>query len=118
MEGLAATYRRLFGDPFEFALEPLVPALLIANPRLQLPFEPGLDWAFTGGPHGGWDCGSAWAALDFAPPSDALGCIPSDDWVTAVADGADRALGEGAVIQDLDGDGLRADRLGDPVHAH
>jgi len=78
----------------------------LAQPPLQLPLEQGVTWSFTGGPHGGWDSGSAWAALDFAPPGEALGCVPSDEWVTAVADGPVVRTGEGAVIQDLDGDGL------------
>ena len=73
---------------------------------MQLPFEPGNVWAFTGGPHGGWAEGSAWAALDFAPPGDAVGCVQSDDWVVAVADGVIVRAGNGAVIQDLDGDGF------------
>ena len=103
--GLFATYVRLFGYPFNQAVEPLLPPDL-AQPTLQLPFEPGKSWAFTGGPHGGWADGSAWAALDFAPPGDALGCVQSDDWVTAMADGQIVRTGNGAVIQDLDGDGL------------
>lgn len=103
--GLFATFNALFGYPFDRAIEPLLPAGL-AQPALQLPFEPGQEWAFTGGPHGGWGDGSAWAALDFAPPSDALGCVPSDAWVVAAADGLILRTGTGDVIQDLDGDGL------------
>ena len=72
---------------------------------MQLPFEPGADWSFTGGPHGGWGSGSAWAALDFAPPGDALGCVLSQAWVVAVTDGLITNANQGAVIQDLDGDG-------------
>lgn len=103
--GVYATYLALFGYPFDLAVEPLVPANLY-QPRLQLPFEPGVDWAFTGGPHGGWGDGSAWAALDFAPGGEALGCVQSEAWVTAVADGLIVRTGHGVVIQDLDGDGL------------
>ena len=33
---------------------------------MQLPLQNGTTWSFTGGPHGGWDAGSAWAALDCA----------------------------------------------------
>lgn len=102
--GLFATYNALFGYPFDLAIEPLVPPGL-RQPTLALPFEPGKEWAFTGGPHGGWDSGSAWAALDFAPPTDALGCVQSDEWVTASADGLITRAWNGAVIQDLDGDG-------------
>jgi LasA protease len=103
--GLIKTYNDLFGYPFDRAIEPLIPAVL-SQPRLQLPFETGVEWAYTGGPHGGWGSGSAWAALDFAPSRDALGCVQSDDWVVAVADGMVARSGGGAVVQDLHGDGL------------
>ncbi len=103
-DGFIATYTRLFGDPFQYALEPLLPPNL-QQPPLQLPFEKGQIWSFTGGPHAGWDVGSAWAALDFAPPGEALGCVENDAWVTAMADGLIVRTGDGQVIQDLDGDG-------------
>jgi LasA protease len=102
--GVYSVYNAFFGFPFDYAIEPLVPQGL-SQPHLQLPFEPGVNWNFTGGPHAGWGDGSAWAALDFAPPSDQLGCIPSNDWVTAVADGLILRADNGEVIQDLDGDG-------------
>ena len=86
-------------------MEPLLPAGL-TQPPMQLPFEAEQDWAFTGGPHGGWGDGSAWAALDFAPPGEAMGCVLSGAWVTAVADGLVVRSAEGAVVQDLDGDGV------------
>ncbi|GAB4471193.1 MAG: hypothetical protein Kow0088_04730 [Anaerolineales bacterium] len=100
-EGLFATYQRLFGYPFDYAIEPLLPAGLY-QPPFQLPFEVGVKWVFTGGPHGGWDSGSAWAALDFAPDREALGCVPSDEWVVAMADGPIVRVGDGVVIQDVD----------------
>jgi murein DD-endopeptidase MepM/ murein hydrolase activator NlpD len=103
--GLFATYIRLFGYPFDYALDPLVPSNL-HQPALELPFEAGDTWAFTGGPHGGWGDGSAWAALDFAPPGDQLGCVESDAWVVAMAPGLIVRAENGAVVQDLDGDGL------------
>lgn len=99
--GLFQVYSRFFGNPFRYTVEPLVPPG-IQQPAMQLPFESGKEWAFTGGPHGGWGDGSAWAALDFAPPSEALGCVQSDEWVVAVADGMILRAGSGAVIQDLD----------------
>ncbi len=102
--GLFATFERLFSYPFSSPIEPLVPEGLV-QPEFQLPFEPGTIWNFTGGPHGGWDNGSAWAALDFAPPGEALGCVVSEEWVTAVADGVIARTGEGQVLLDLDGDG-------------
>lgn len=104
-DGFFATYRSLFGDPFRYTFEPLVPPGL-SQPVMQLPFEKGVRWAFTGGPHGGWGSGSAWAALDFAPPGTALGCVESDAWVVAVADGLILRAEGGAVVQDLDNDGL------------
>jgi LasA protease len=104
-EGFFSTYERLFGYPFDYAYEPVLPVDL-TQPVMQLPFEVGADWAFTGGPHGGWGDGSAWAALDFAPPGDALGCVQSDAWVVASADGLILRAEEGAVVQDLDGDGF------------
>jgi LasA protease len=104
-DGFFATYSAFFGYPFDLAIEPSLPTGL-RQPVMELPFEAGKEWAFTGGPHGGWDNGSAWAALDFAPATDAVGCILSNEWVTAVADGQILRANEGAVIQDLDGDGL------------
>jgi murein DD-endopeptidase MepM/ murein hydrolase activator NlpD len=103
--GLFATYNAFFGYPFDYAVEPLIPPG-VTQPVLQLPFETGEVWAFTGGPHGGWGDGSAWAALDFAPPGEALGCVTNDAWVVAMADGQILRASNGAVIQDLDGDGL------------
>lgn len=102
--GLFQTYFFLFGNPFDLAIEPLVPDNL-KQPPMQLPFEPGVTWSFTGGPHGGWDTGSAWAAIDFGPPGDTAGCVLSDEWVVAVADGYIIRAGDGAVMQDLSGDG-------------
>jgi LysM repeat protein len=103
--GLFQTYFFLFGNPFDLAIEPLVPPYL-QQPPMQLPFEPGKVWSFTGGPHGGWDNGSAWAALDFGPPGEEAGCVVSNEWVVAVADGRIVRTGEGVVMQDLDGDGF------------
>jgi murein DD-endopeptidase MepM/ murein hydrolase activator NlpD len=104
-DGFQATYQSLFGYPFDYTYEPILPTNL-SQPAMQLPFERGEPWSFTGGPHGGWGAGSAWAALDFAPPGEALGCVPSDSWVVAVADGRIVRTGNGAVVQDLDGDGF------------
>ena len=103
-DGFVATYRLLFGEPFEWAFEPLLPNNL-TQPEMQLPFESNIAWTFTGGPHGGWDSGSAWAALDFAPPMEQLGCYPNNSWVVAMADGLVVRSEDGIVIQDLDGDG-------------
>lgn len=102
--GFAQTYQRLFGNPFAHGVDPLVPADLV-QPALTLPFEAGRDWAFTGGPHGAWASGSAWAALDFAPPAQAEGCVASDEWVSASSPGRVVRSEHGAVMLDLDGDG-------------
>jgi LasA protease len=104
-QGLFAVYQQFFGYPFDYAYEPLIPPGLV-QPLMQLPFEKGDLWAFTGGPHGGWADGSGWAAIDFAPPGPALGCVQKDAWVVAVADGLITRADIGAVMQDLDGDGL------------
>jgi hypothetical protein len=103
--GFASLYADLVGDPFELAVEPLVPSDL-RQPDMGLPIEAGTTWSFTGGPHSAWGVGAAWAALDFAPPGNALGCVVSDAWVTAVADGWILRAENGEVMEDLDGDGL------------
>ena len=102
--GFYDTFYLLFGDSFDLAIEPLVPAHL-KQPSFQLPFAAGQTWSFTGGPHLAWDAGSPLGALDFAPPGEAQGCVEVDYWVTAVADGLVTRTGVGQVIQDLDGDG-------------
>ncbi len=102
--GLYQTYFFLFGSPFDLAVDPIVPDWL-HQPRMALPFERGVTWAYTGGPHGAWADGSAWAALDFAPVADVQGCFQSEDWVTALTDGVIIRTGNGQVVQDIDGDG-------------
>ena len=102
--GFYRTYLTLFGNPFDRGVEPLVPDEL-EQPLMQLPFESEKTWSFTSGPHSAWDTGAAWAALDFSPPGDWVGCVNSNEWVVAVADGLIVRAGEGEVILDLDGDG-------------
>jgi len=104
-KGLVITYFVFFGNPFAYTIDSLIPASL-RQPPLTLPFGADEAWYFTGGPHGGWDSGSAWAALDFAPPGDNLNCDVSPHWATAMADGLIIRAGNGAVIQDLDNDGF------------
>jgi LasA protease len=107
-EGFYRTYVTYFGDPFANAVDPLVPPG-IQQPALKLPFASGETWFFTGGPHGGWGDGSAWAAIDFAPPDErpdgSAACYVSEFWATAVAPGIIARTDEGVVILDLDGDG-------------
>lgn len=102
--GVVVTYVVLFENPFNYAIEPLIPATL-TQPQMSLPFAAGESWYFTGGPHGAWDSGSAWGALDFAPPDNSGGCNISSSWVTAIADGLVTRTGTGSVYQDLDNDG-------------
>ena len=102
--GFEQVYAQLFGNPFTRQVAPLVPQDLI-QPDLQLPIEEGKFWSFTGGPHSAWGGGAAWAALDFAPPGFALGCVLSDEWIVASAPGLVVRTGEGEVLLDLDGDG-------------
>jgi murein DD-endopeptidase MepM/ murein hydrolase activator NlpD len=102
-QGIYKLYKQFFGIPFQYSIEDLFPQDL-TQPEMILPFQPGVAWSFTGGPHSGWGQGSAWAAVDFAPPGSPLGCVVSLDWVTAVADGVIVRNESGTVIQDLDGD--------------
>lgn len=102
-DGLYATFERLFGNPFGYTFEPIMPPDL-ESPPLELPWAAGETWYYTGGPHGAWNSGSAWGALDFVPPAGQAGCISSDAWVTAMADGVVVRSGNGAVVVDLDSD--------------
>jgi LasA protease len=102
-DSFIATYRRLFGDPFARSLDPVVPPDL-DMPELRLPWESGQTWYLTAGPHGGWNNGSAWAALDFAPPGK-IGCQVAEEWAVAAAPGLVVRSEKGVVMQDLDGDG-------------
>lgn len=113
--GLAETYKNYFGDAWENDV-PHIPGSL-NQPELKLPFEPGEIWAYTGGPHTGWGSGAPFAALDFAPPSVKGGCVPSNEWVTAIAPGTIVRSEPGVVVLDLDGDG--DDRTGWAIfHLH
>jgi LasA protease len=103
--GLFATYVWLFGDPFQRAVEPLIPPDL-AQPPMGFPWADDETWYYTGGPHGGWGTGSAWAALDFVPAEEMQGCDPSPSYATAVADGVIARSEWGIVVLDLDGDGF------------
>jgi murein DD-endopeptidase MepM/ murein hydrolase activator NlpD len=102
-DGFARTYREFFGDPWTNE-QAHIPGSL-EQPALILPFQPGYVWAYTGGPHTAWGVGEPLAALDFAPPSVRGGCLPTDQWATAVADGLVVRSEVGTVVLDLDGDG-------------
>jgi len=110
--GFFTTYMSMFGDPFQYALDPLVPPDL-TQPYFTLPFPQAETWYLTSGPHGGWDASaSGWAAIDFAPPTppDELllqqgYCYISPNWLTAMATGLVVRSADGAVVIDLDMDG-------------
>ncbi len=88
-------------------------------PTLTLPFARGETWWLTGGPHGGWGDGSAWAAIDFVPDEAPTGCGPSAAWVTAAAAGVVVPGGTGQVVLDLDADvPADGDRRTGPVLFH
>ena len=97
-------YRQLFGDPARYAVEPLISANT-AIPELVLPWARGEDWFYTGGPHGAWSEGSAWAAGGFVPDEGFLGCQAATAWARAAAGGVVVYSGTGEVSLDLDGDG-------------
>lgn len=102
-DGFAFTYQKLFGDPWGDVQTHLEGS--IQQPEMVLPFEAGKTWAYTGGPHTGWGSGLPFAAIDFAPPSEASGCVQSQEWATAVADGVVTRHDTGVLELDLDGDG-------------
>ena len=105
-EGFYLVYRSLFDDPLaDFEERDAAP---LTQPKLTLPFRPGKVWLFTGGYHGGWGSGSAWASVDFAPPQEEIPvshCYTSTYPVTAVARGKIARLSNGVVVLDLDLDG-------------
>ena len=105
--GFLATYNRMFGDPWLIAqeYEPLfTPDVL--QPELILPFQPGIVWSYTVGPHAAWGAADVRAALDFAPPSAETGCHTNWTWVTSVGPGLVVRSGDGTVVVDMDGDGF------------
>jgi murein DD-endopeptidase MepM/ murein hydrolase activator NlpD len=102
-EGFALRFTQLFGDPWLTDVAHLPGSLL--QPELRLPTQPGEIWSFTGGPHTGWGTGAPWAALDFAPGTTTRGCIGTDSWALALADGVVVRSETGVVALDLDGDG-------------
>ena len=104
-KGFVAFYTWLFGDPWAraAAVEPQIPAnFLQESPALELPFEPGVQWVFTGGPHAAWGVGSPAGALDFAPAGENHGCYISQRWVTAAAPGLVTVSQNGMLLLALD----------------
>ncbi len=107
-DGFRATYQKLFGDPMANSIEPLVPADL-TQPDLRMPYEDGHTWYYTGGPHGGYAGGSAWAAVDFAPTDGAGTCTPSAEWAVAAAPGKITRAERGRVMLNLSGTDFQGD---------
>jgi LasA protease len=102
-DGYAQSFQNLFGDPWP-ADVPHIPGSL-TQPAFTLPFLPGLAWAYTGGPHTGFGEGEPLAAIDFAPGAMTSGCVPTEEFTTAVAPGVVSRSNDAAVVLDLDGDG-------------
>lgn len=95
----------LFGDYWSRSksVEPLLSGQ-ISTPVMELPFEAGHAWNYTGGPHEVWGEGTALAALDFAPMGVA-GCTESTEWITAMTAGVIVRSEEATVVLDADMDG-------------
>jgi LasA protease len=104
-EGFAATYYRLWGDPFAHGAPPEVIPGNLTQPPLTLPFVAKEVWSLTGGPHPGWGTYLPWSALDFAPQGVSK-CTESNQWDTAVAPGVIVRSDDNTVVLDLDGDGF------------
>jgi len=102
-DGLAATYRELFGDPW-VDIQTVIPGSL-EQPKLTLPFPAGKTWAYTGAPHASWGTTDPLGALDFAPPSVVGKCAPTIEPLVAVADGEISRTDTGIAMLDLDKDG-------------
>lgn len=100
--GFSATYEQLFGNPFNFEVDLVEPGL--TQPEITLPFETGVVWNFTGGPHAAWRDSAPWAAIDFAPKLAEPGCVESTDWIVAPASGVITRIGNGILAQNLDND--------------
>jgi len=101
-EGLARTYKNLFGDPW-VNVEAHIPVNL-HQPALLFPFPSGHTWAYTGGPHTGWGDGEPLSAVDFAPPTVMGGCSATSEFATAMADGEIVRTAPAIAVLDLDGD--------------
>ena len=102
-DGFAKTFIGMFGDPWLGDLSVLPGSL--TQPEMRLPFQKNTVWAYTGGPHSAWGNGKPWAAIDFAPPLPTQGCVKTEQFALAVADGVVARTDVGTVMLDLDGDG-------------
>ena len=105
LDGLAAVYKKFFGDPWADSVITLPGSL--KQPELRFPFPAGHTWTYTGGPHTGWGTGEPFTAVDFAPPTELSGCfaVEEDEYSIAMADGYVIRSDLDGVIIDLDKDG-------------
>lgn len=105
--GFVQLYQLLFPDPWNrsAAAGPIFPPAL-EQPPLELPFQPGQRWSFTGGPHLSWNSGSPRGAVDFSPVTGLPPCSPTDVFVTSSAAGIVTRSGDNLIAVDLDGDGF------------
>ncbi|MCL5274493.1 MAG: LysM peptidoglycan-binding domain-containing protein, partial [Chloroflexi bacterium] len=101
--GFIQTYKRLFGDPWQYDLGQLVPDGL-EQPQMALPWAKGETWLITGGPHAAYGVGSPWAAIDFTP-SGSSGCMSLPQFVTALAPGVIARSVNGEVVEAMDPSG-------------
>ncbi len=102
--GFIATYRKLFGNPSAYAIDPLVPRDL-KQPPLRLPWSDGEMWYYSGGPHTGWGENGDRAAVDFTP-NDIAGsgsCLTSRRYALAAAAGKVIRSDRGRVVIALNG---------------
>jgi len=99
-------YWEMFGD-YASRAAAVEPYLLhtTEEPELMLPFAPGEEWSFTGGPHITWQTGTPRGAVDFAPVSGEGPCVTSAWWATAAAPGLVVRSERNVVAIDMDGDG-------------
>lgn len=102
-DGFARVFTGMFGDPWTRNLT-VMPGSL-TQPEMRLPFAKNTVWSYTGGPHASWGNAKPWAAIDFAPPLATQGCVRTEQFALAVADGVVARTGPGIVMLDLDGDG-------------
>ena len=81
-------YAEMFGDPWQGRQRRAAFPAGLAQPALELPFQPGEYWSLTSGPHIAWTTGTPRGALDFAPITGEPACAVSVAWVTASASGS------------------------------
>lgn len=104
VDALMETYDQLFGDPYRYAIEPLI-SPMVEPLSMVLPWPEADTWYYTGGPHAGFGTIGAGSAVDFVTGEQNIGCWTSQYWSTAIADGLVVYSHDGMVLVDSDGDG-------------